>query len=122
VKWKTASIADLDTRVILGGAQVWYGATWIYAPQAMELEFQFQSHPMTYLRWFLNGERIAVDDYKEMEGTRRVASKKLTLRAGWNQVFFRGYAIGYPPFRAGLVLQGDEAKLWQLRLSSTPQQ
>ncbi|HEY0074129.1 MAG TPA: hypothetical protein VGB77_08515 [Abditibacteriaceae bacterium] len=122
VKWKTASIADLDTRVILGGAQVWYGATWIYAPQAMELEFQFQSHPMTYLRWFLNGERIAVDDYKEMEGTRRVASKKLRLRAGWNQVFFRGYAIGYPPFRAGLVLQGDEAKLWQLRLSSTPQQ
>src|SRR5207302_1043129 len=33
VRWKPASIADLDTRVILGtGAQTWYAATWIYSP------------------------------------------------------------------------------------------
>ncbi len=57
VQWKAATVADLDTRVIFGGAEVWYGATWIYAPRAMEVEFQFQSHPQTYLRWFLNGER-----------------------------------------------------------------
>lgn len=121
VQWKAAEVADLDTRVIFGGAEVWYGATWIYAPRAMELEFQFQSHPQTYLRWFLNGELIKVGDYKEEEGLRRVASQKLMLRAGWNQVFMRGYCTGYSPFRAGLVLQGDEANLWQLRLSGTPQ-
>ncbi len=122
VKWKAAQVADLDTRVAFGGAEVWYGATWIHAPRATELEFQFQSHPQTYLRWFLNGEALKVESYKEETDLRRVASQKVTLRAGWNQVFVRGYCTGYSPFRAGLVLQGDEANLWQLRLSGVPQE
>jgi len=49
-----------------------------------------------------------------------VATKMLTLRAGWNQIMVRGYCIGYPPFRVGLVLDAPAEKLWTLTLSATP--
>lgn len=121
VRWKPASVADLDTRVVLGGAEVWYGATWIHVPAATELEFQFQSHPMTHLRWTLNGEQVKVGEYKDVAGGRRhVATKNLTLQPGWNQMMFRGYCVGYSPFRAGLVLNGPEEKLWSLKVSAEP--
>lgn len=121
VRWKAATVEDLDTRVIIGsGGQVWYGATWIHAPAETELEFQFQSHPMTYLRWSLNGQTVPTGDYKDTGGIKRVATQKLKLKQGWNQVSFRGYCVGYPPFRVGLVLNGQEDKLWNLRLSATP--
>lgn len=124
VGWKATSVADLDTRVPLGtAAQVWYGATWIYAPAAEELEFHFQGHRQTHLRWSINGEAVplelgAYEDAKDKNRT--VAVRKVRLRAGWNQVFFRGYCEGYSPFRAGLVIGGAEAALWQLKLSATP--
>jgi len=35
-------------------------------------------------------------------------------------VTFRGYCVGYPPFRAGLVIAGAPEKLWTLRLSAVP--
>ncbi len=123
VRWRSATVADLDSRVILGASgQVWYGATWIHVPADMELEFRFQSHPQTYLRWFLNGQVVPALDYKPVPNSdiKQVASKTLTLRAGWNQVMFRGYCVGYPPFRAGLVLHAPEDKLWNLGLSATP--
>jgi hypothetical protein len=53
-------------------------------------------------------------------GEPTVMEKALTLRSGWNQVFFRGYCVGYPPFRAGLVLAGPAETLWSLRLSTVP--
>jgi hypothetical protein len=123
VRWKPASIADLDTRVILGtGGQTWYGATWIRVPADTELEFQFQSHPMTTFRWFLNGQPVQPGEFKQA-GTNphlRVAMKTVTLRAGWNQLFLRGYCVGYAPFRGGLVINGPAEKLWSLQLSATP--
>lgn len=128
VRWKPASIAELDTRALLGGGgQVWYGATWINVPAAIELEFQFQSHPQTHLRWTLNGEPVTVPTsaYKPLPdgGLHRTqAVKKLTLRAGWNHVGYRGYCQGYPPFRVGLVLDGAQEKLWDLQLSGAPPQ
>ncbi len=120
VRWKAAEIADLDTRVVLGsGAQTWYAASWVYAPAATELEFQFQSHPQTFLRWFLNGEAVKTGAYKGSDLV-QVTSQTLNLRAGWNQIFLRGYCVGYPMFRAGLVLKGAEDKLWPLQFSATP--
>lgn len=122
VRWKPATVADLDQRVILGtGAQVWYGATWVHVPAATELDFVFHSHPMTTLHWYLNGEAIPKLDYKGPKNDIHLtASKTLTLRAGWNQIFFRGYCAGYPPFRAGLVFNAAPEKLWNLSLSAVP--
>lgn len=125
VRWQPATIADLDTRVKLGlGGQVWYGVTWINAPAATDLEFVFQGHPQTPLRWFLNGEQIDAGKYEELRTSNniryQIASKNLSLRPGWNQIMFRGYCTGSPPFHAGLVLKGSPDKLWPLRFTSTP--
>jgi len=122
VRWQPATIADLDQRVVLGpSAQVWYGATWVHVPAATELELRFQGHPLTHLRWFLNGQRLPVLDYQGGKDSKHpVATKTLTLRSGWNQILFRGYCVGYPPFRAGLVFDGPAEKLWTLQLSARP--
>ena len=120
VRWTKATVADLDTRVVCGvSAQVWYGATWIHATQDTQVEFQFQGHRQTYFRWFLNGGKVLEGEIKGEEGP-PAAAKILTLRKGWNQVMFRGYCVGYPKFRAGLVLMAPPERLWQLRLSATP--
>ncbi len=124
VKWKPAAIADLDTRVILGsGAQLWFGATWIHAPEATELDFEFQGHNQTTLRWTLNGTKIDPGPYKPrvpLYASGCTAAKTLTLQQGWNQILFRGYCEGYAPFRVGLVLKGPQEKLWPLKFSAAP--
>ncbi len=120
VRWRPARTADLDTRVICGpAAQVWYGASWIFSPAETPVELQFQGHPQTYYRWFLNGEKVLEGEVAGEPG-RAVQSKPVTLRQGWNQIFFRGYCVGYPPFRAGLLIAAPAETLWTLRLSATP--
>ena len=120
VRWRPATTADLDTRVLGGpAAQVWYGATWIHAPAETAGKFQFQGHPQTYYRWFLNGEKVLEGEIPG-EPRQGVSEKTITLRQGWNQVFFRAYCVGYPPLRAGLVIGGPPEMLWTLRLSPTP--
>ena len=124
VAWKPAQTAELDSRARLGGgAQVWYGATWVYAPAAAEVTCQFQSHHQTSLRWFLNGVRVPVQDadYSKGDDNRHpVAQRPITLRAGWNQILYRGYCTGYPPLRVGLVLQAPAETLWKLQFSGSP--
>ncbi len=124
VGWKPETVEALDTRVICGGGgQVWYGATWVYAPAPVELDGELQGHPMTELRWTVNGEPVPMkqaDYVKNKKEVDRVAPHKFTLRAGWNEIRFRGYCTGYPPFRAGLVLKGAPEKLWPLKLAATP--
>jgi len=118
VAWRKTAIADLDTRVICGpAAQVWYGVTWVHMPEDLELDFRFQGHPQTHLRWLLNGQEV-LDGEIPGDDLVRVGTKRLTLRQGWNEVRFRGYCVGYPPFRAGLVFAGPPEKLWKLRLST----
>jgi hypothetical protein len=120
-RWKPATIAELDSRVVLGAsAQVWYGATWLHVPTASEVGVHFQGHPQTSLRWFLNGQSVTGLDFKGGTGSRTAAAKKLGLRPGWNQLVFRGYCVGYPPFRAGLVLDGPAETLWNCRFSDMP--
>jgi hypothetical protein len=125
VTWQPAHIEPLDTRVICGGGgQVWYGATWIHAPAAVELEAEFHSHPMTELRWTVNGQILPLPSsaYQpdQPQGLVRIATRRMALPAGWNEVRFRGYCFGYPPFRVGLVLKAAEKYLWPLELSATP--
>ncbi len=118
--WSRATVADLDTRVVCGAAaQVWYGATWVHVPEDLDIEFRFQGHPQTFLRWFLNGEKVLDGEIRGDAGKASVG-KTLGLRKGWNQVMFRGYCVGYPRFRAGLVFSGPAERLWQLRLSAAP--
>ena len=123
VRWKPATVAELDTRVVLGGAgETWYGVSWINMPAATELEFEFQGHPMTPLCWYINGEEIqGIGKYAETNpkhGQCMTATRSVALRPGWNQIKFRGYCFGYDPFKVGLVLKSSPEKLWPLRLSA----
>lgn len=126
VSWTRAGIADMDTRVVLGGgSQVWYGSSWIYSPEDVTLAFEFQGHNMTTIRWRVNGVPVSIPDkeYGVPEGakmSRRVSERPISLHKGWNSVFFRGYNVGYAPFRIGVVIKGDPARLWQLKLVSQP--
>jgi hypothetical protein len=45
--------------------------------------------------------------------------QKITLQAGWNQLFLRAYALGYD-LHFGAVLKADAGQLGRLRLSVTP--
>jgi hypothetical protein len=120
VRWKPAATAELDTRVVLGpSAQVWFGASWVHAPEEMDLDFVFQGHPQTSLRFSLNGETIFSGEMKEEKG-KVSASKRVHLKKGWNEVRFRGFCVGYPPFRAGLIVTGSPEQLWKLGLSAVP--
>lgn len=38
---------------------------------------------------------------------------------GWNQLFLRGYALGYE-LHFGTVIKAAPEKLWKLRLSTVP--
>ena len=122
VQWKPATIADLDTRVVLGGsAQVWYGVTWAHVPADTQLQVAIHGHPQTTLRLELNGQPIHTGEIGEDRATgKHILTKDIMLRKGWNQLTFRGFCVGYPPFRAGLVLHGADEKLWTVRLSTTP--
>jgi hypothetical protein len=122
VKWTPTTINDLDTRFVMGGAQVYYGATWVYSPTASDVEFEFQSHPMTFLKWTLNDKVIDPGKYtSKVNDGLLTASKTVTLAAGWNKVIVRSFCIGYSPCRAGIVIKGTPDKLWPLKLSATPQ-
>jgi len=125
IQWKTVPVADLDTRAIVGrSAQVWYGAAWVYAPAATEVDLALHSHPMTPVRWFVNGTALTVAD-KDYTGDNsrhhlREATRTVRLNAGWNEVVYRAYNFGYTPFRVGLVVKAPPEKLWTLKLSAVP--
>lgn len=127
VKWQEKAIAELDTRVILGlSSQAWFGATWVYSPEDQEVTFDLQGHQMTYCRWFVNGELLTRDGpekYREenVEKQRRTVERPVRLKKGWNEIRFRGFCVGYPPFRLGIVIKAPEEKLWKLKFSGRPQ-
>ncbi|WP_269523331.1 hypothetical protein [Coraliomargarita parva] len=125
--WEPVEIEPLDTRASIGrSSQIWYGVTWIYAPEAVELDFEFQGHNMTYIRWFLNGVKLFEGDpdkhytAHKTPRARRVAFTPVTLKQGWNEVYFRAFNVGYTPFRVGLKLKADTDKLWPLKFSNHP--
>ncbi|HEY3329575.1 MAG TPA: hypothetical protein VGK19_06100 [Capsulimonadaceae bacterium] len=117
VRWTPARVADMDNRVICGAtAQVYYGASWVYAPEQTDVIFEYRGHHMTTLHYWLNGkETFTGYDFDSVK-------KPVTLPKGWSQVEFRGYCVGYQPFRAGLVIRGTEAALWSLKMQSMPPQ
>ncbi|HYG77350.1 MAG TPA: hypothetical protein VEK08_20255 [Planctomycetota bacterium] len=122
IKWRGASVAELDSRVILGSSsQVWYGATWIYVPEDLSLEVDFHGHPMTTLSWTLNGQPLKVGKMKEAGSLHRMSAREsVAFKKGWNQIVFRGFCVGYPPFRAGVTLAGPAESLWKVNLSGAP--
>ena len=71
-----------------------------------------------FLNAFLESvEKVKGGTKKSLDQT---ATLPIKLRAGWNEIRFRGYGYGYSPFRVGLMLEGPEEDLWKLRLADYP--
>ena len=123
VRWKPAAVAELDTRVVLGGgAQTYYGATWVYAPADTRVEFDLQGHAQTTIRWAVNNQPVEPKTYAPdpAKTHRLTATQKVDLKRGWNAVTFRAYCTGYAPFRVGLIVDGTPEQLWKLKFAATP--
>jgi hypothetical protein len=104
-----------------------------HVPADTHRDFHFPGHPQTSLRFYLNGQQVASGDWGSETASKDFISiqpdptkppimasiKTLTLDQGWNEVFMRGYCLGYPPFRAGLIFERPPEKLWTLQLSGT---
>ena len=120
--WHTALLAETDTRVAVGvGAQLWYGATVIRAERDIAATLELQSHPMTTVRWFLDGTEIspAASDWRDdptSTAYRRLAERPVHLGKGTHTLLFRAYCVGYPPFRIGSrILPKNTEDIWSLR-------
>ena len=71
-----------------------------------------------YYVYLENGTNNPLFDLKEIRGHDPISG-----RSGHRDRvpgFVRGYCVGYPKFRAGLVFAGPAERLWQLRLSAAP--
>jgi hypothetical protein len=119
VRWRPVAVPNLDQRLNLGsGGQVWHAATWVKVPVDTELEVKFLGQTANNSQWLLNGQPIPLK-FARAEKYISNASKTLTLKAGWNQFFVRGYS-DEGAIRPGLIFNGPTEKLMTLGLSATP--
>jgi hypothetical protein len=103
------------------GCNLHYAAAWIWAPKATEVAIEFPQEPQNNLSVWLNDTLLA-ETAREQGVYHTVNSpQKVTLNSGWNQLFVRGYALGYS-LQFGAVVKADPATLWSLRLAATPPQ
>ena len=101
------------------GCNLHYAAAWIWAPAATEVALEIpQQHQNNLSAW--------LDDQKLAEAAREngvyhsvVSPQKVALKPGWNQLFIRGYALGYD-LHFGAVVKAAPEILWRLRLAVTP--
>jgi hypothetical protein len=102
------------------GCNLYFATNWIWAPETMEVMLELPMQHQNNLSVWLNGTRLA-ETAREQGLYRTVTTpQKITLQAGWNQLFLRAYALGYD-LHFGTVLKADAGQLWRLRLSAAPQ-
>jgi len=118
LQWTVQEISSPnDPELYLGpSGQLHYAVTWIHVPQQMEVDATF------YLGEFIVSS-IRIGDEEVVKTKRDVnppVRKRITLRKGWNRVFYRGHSAMYDNV-IGLVLDSeDKEKLWSISLSATP--
>ena len=101
------------------GCNLHYAAAWIWAPKATEVTIEFPQQPQNNLSVWLNDAQLAETASEQGVYHTVNSPQKVTLEPGWNQLFIRGYALGYS-LQFGAVVKADPATLWGLRLSATP--
>ncbi len=100
------------------GCNLYFATAWIWSPRAQEIQIEFPMQSQNNVRAWVNDIRLA-DGPPKYEVYRTVASPQpVRLEAGWNQLFLRGYALGYD-LHFGAIIKADLATLWGMRLSAT---
>jgi hypothetical protein len=103
------------------GCNLYFASNWIWAPETMEVALELPMQHQNNLSVWLNDARLA-ETGREQGLYRTVTTpQKITLQAGWNELFLRAYALGYD-LHFGAVLKADAGQLWRLRLSAAPQE
>jgi hypothetical protein len=104
----------------VNGCNLYYAAAWIWSPEAQEIKIEFPMQEQNNIRGWLNDTRLA--DAPPSYGLyQAVASPQpARLKAGWNQLFLRAYALGYD-LHFGATAKAAPDILWRLRLTATPQ-
>jgi hypothetical protein len=111
---------DNAASLYTNGCTLHHAAVWIWAPDAMEVALEFPQEHQNNLRGWLNDAQLAETSREGIYHTLN-SPQTVTLQAGWNQLFIRGYALGYS-LQFGAVVKADPAILWRLRLAATPPQ
>jgi hypothetical protein len=114
--WRQRGTVGTDDVVWLDDyGRVFYAAQWVHVPEAMTVDVEVLTGKMNTATLWLNGEKL-----KEQKGV-PVAPQAVTLKRGWNQFYYRGFAVGYD-LRIGLVFHGTPAQLWKIKCAPLPPQ
>jgi len=98
--------------------RLYFAVSWIYAPEALEVDVTFlcpQSHNVQ--TWQIGDQEYRVDRLTGRAGPEQAG--KAVLAKGWNLVRYRGYATGYRQ-AFGLRVNAPQDVLWQLKFSPNP--
>jgi hypothetical protein len=102
--------------------RLYYAAQWIWSPDDRQVGAEFLYERQDMIKAWLNGAALADATYLPPRRAQEMLpgwSRTLSLRAGWNVLFLRAFAVGYD-LRIGLRLHDRPERLWQLRLAPTP--
>ena len=120
--WHVATAQTDDALLHLGPAgRLYYAASWIEAPEDMDVEFSFRANPENVMAVRVDGQPVR----SQMLGQPPrfnvpVEHQSVRLHRGWNLIFVRAYAAGYD-LRFGVSLGGTPENLWRIRTSAAPE-
>jgi len=120
LRWQSKQAKSDEDSISLGHAgQLYFASAWIYSPIDQKLDCTFATvNPQNFARFFVGDQKFIADSSKGGDKSQR---QKLAVQfnKGWNQVFYRGYCVGYSS-RVGFTVHGTPEQLWALKCSSTP--
>jgi hypothetical protein len=101
--------------------QLYFATAWIHAPSDRDVEIKFVSEPHNVIKAWLNDTQLPqqVVGNPPFQFATPVSRQQVHLRAGWNQLFLRAYAVGYS-LALGVQIRDAPERLWELGLSASP--
>ena len=125
--WRLANTRPTDHCLYLddghplyhAGCNLYFATTWIRSPEAQEIEIEFPMQHQNNISAWLNDTRLTETSREKGVYHTVKSPQTVTLKSGWNQLFLRGYALGYD-LHFGAILKSDADRLWQIRLVAQP--
>lgn len=119
VRWKPMVVPPGLTALPLAKAgETWYAASWVRVPEDMTLDCSFLTGKQNTDSFWVNGKEIPKEKHPD-GATPPEKPVPVRFKQGWNQVYFRGFCVGYD-LCCGLILHGTPEQLWAVELSQTP--
>ncbi len=101
------------------GCNLHFATTWLWSPMGQDIEIEFPMQQQNNLSVWINDTKLSESSREHGVYHTVKSPQTVTLKSGWNQLFLRGYALGYD-LHFGAILKADPGRIWQLRLSPQP--